>query len=1165
MSKLRIVLRIILGLMLIGMIWIGYRMWAKSSPDYFWTRAQAAESAGHLEAAKIHLQSMVRRFPDHGEARKSLAAVLLELSRKNNGPASYAANPEALTQLNEAARLRPDDLQLQKELLVARLDRAQMKDASDVAARVVKHEPNNPDALFALAWQAVKIKNARAAQGPLNKLKDVPQRRFQTMALALQNAADQRDTAKQQEIAASVCAQAVKLTEDELAALPAAELATLRSLLVRAPALAASAETAQSHASDAVTVLEKLSARIDPKDQKKRNTVAVEAAQIVSILGSQQATALEGKAGAALVERIGKLQTAAVEAGGAAPIVYQQLAWQAFTQGDFRRAVDTLSQGLEAHKNLPAPQRGELIPLHLLASKSLLALRRYEDAGREAQAVLQTPGVSKDAAGRALLLAGTAASAAGRHEAALELHRRAEQTMGQTPEVRIALASSLLTLRKWQEALAHLNALQAVFNVRDEEQQFLAKQHQLTQLMIRWNQLRAHLALKQWKEAQPHLQALQGTPLETRSQAVAAVYLWSQNQRRQAQTLLDAARQKKPDDLLLNQVQVAFLQQAGRGDDAEQLVEHLAESAPNDLNKQLMRVHWRIQQGKREEAAKLIEELTPRFPDASSLQLLKAQNLIALGKNDEALKVAEELRKNPATTALGALVATAVEFQEKDLAGAEKQLEALAGHAPQHGAVRLLQGEVAAAQGDYAAAVDSLGEALDVTAMRSRAQQTLLRSFVLMAEKEGPAAAYQRLLPLVKEHPDDPFLLIIQADLLFKQGQFEQGMALVDRAEQLQPQQPEAPYIKASLWLQRGQGDRALAEVQRALTLAPQHLPSLALAAKLNLAAGKPQDALKQVRAALTQSPQLWDLYLTQAEALVQLKQSDKAVTLLEKVIEQQPKFVQAHRTLAAVHASRQELDEALEVCRRARETLPDDLALATDEVALLCRQDKMAEAQKVAESVAGDPPSVDRALTLAQVFSGVREWEAARNWAERAMALATDEQKPAIHLFLGEVALLEDRARPDAKHKEAARSHFAAVLEKHPQHFVAGNNLAWLLATAFDRPQEAAEIVDRVRGEASVGQLPVNFLDTLAVVYRKAGRAADAERILKQAVDLAPDNPLLLYHRGLALADLGRGPAAQAELTRALELGLPADKETEARQALARLETSEQTSAKDQ
>jgi predicted Zn-dependent protease len=127
-----------------------------------------------------------------------------------------------------------------------------------------------------------------------------------------------------------------------------------------------------------------------------------------------------------------------------------------------------------------------------------------------------------------------------------------------------------------------------------------------------------------------------------------------------------------------------------------------------------------------------------------------------------------------------------------------------------------------------------------------------------------------------------------------------------------------------------------------------------------------------------------------------------------------------------------------------------------------------------------------------------------------------------------------------------AAQSVLKMILQKEPDNFVAGNNLADILATKLDQPAEAREIVDRLRlGRFSKKPLPGDrlnsaFLDTIGVVYHRIG-GTDACQEMVSLFESAriryPSDPRPYLYLGHAYAGLNQPATARNMYAAAIRL----------------------------
>src|SRR5690606_6622569 len=138
-------------------------------------------------------------------------------------------------------------------------------------------------------------------------------------------------------------------------------------------------------------------------------------------------------------------------------------------------------------------------------------------------------------------------------------------------------------------------------------------------------------------------------------------------------------------------------------------------------------------------------KLQADFPQETAPSLLKAYTLIATNKVDEGIEIAESLKSRPEALAAANFLIAAAEMRKNNPEAAATELAEAEARSPDHGLIKLLQGEVSASQGDYAGAIANVGSSLDVIPLRQQARTMLLRSLLMLAAKEGPEAAEAQL------------------------------------------------------------------------------------------------------------------------------------------------------------------------------------------------------------------------------------------------------------------------------------------------------------------------------------------------------------------------------------------------------------------------------------
>jgi tetratricopeptide (TPR) repeat protein len=1174
------------------MLWVGYRVWARGQPDYYWHKAQAAMDAGDRTSAALYLQNLLRRFPEHSRGHQMLAELYLQENKGRDASATYGTTRMALYELSQAARFRPQDLALQKILLSESLAGRQVKEAAVAAARIVdgepdksadgdgivNREPDNPDAVFALAWQAIAEKNWSEAESRLAQLARLASPHvFQATLLLAQRYRDNRQPQAGQDALSNATRFAAGLSAKQLAELPPVARQCLPRVLVASVEQVSDEATASQRAAEALTVMETLR----QSGSRSLGELATDAAQVMLALSAPRgptggSNPRTNPAWAQLDERAEKIRSAAIAAGSGDPLVYYQSAMAASGRGQNEAGLEIIRRGLAAagpaiasrpsaeqksagRKPLPGGQlspasQQALLELHLLAARQLVVAMRFAEAEPYVRYLLD----HSQSAGWGHLLAGSADLYQGKLDAALDHYLHAQTLLGNTLLVRMGLANTLLALQQWKPALVYLAALHVSLEQLTPEERAWAAQHLGSDHQVHFAELRACLAVDEWRDAQRHLETLRGTPWEPQAEALAVNWLSARRPAEVRDRLLQA-RRRFPRDADLLGLELIGLEQAGKTDQALATVEQFAAAAPNDLAAQLLLGQWQLGHHRAAEALQQLQASGPRLAktlqEQTAVAVLEAHALLALGKPQEALALVEPLHPDPGSATAIGVIAFAAGTQLAHSTGAAQTLASAVAAEPRNGLLGLLRGELAISQGKYAEALDDLLPALEVTAIRQQAGASLLRAVALFGQKNTPATAQAKVDELLRKAPDDSILLMAKADLEFQQGRPETALELLGRAERLEPRDPAPIYLKAVTWVRLNHWEQALADARRALEVSPAHLPSLILAAQASLALKQQRAAIAYATAALRVDPTQSVAVLVRAEALRAVGSHDEACKTLEDLIQRQPELADAYQALAAALKAAGQPDKALQVYRRGLGKLPGNAALLTAEITTLAGADRRAEAEKTANEAAGPHPNPSVCLTLGQAFDAAECFDLAKGWFRRALDLADDAKKPAIRFLLGNSALKQGVAKSDPQALAEARDDFAAVVHAESGNYLAANNLAYLLATEFHQPQEALRVIDSVRGKTPIDRLPPPLVHTLATVYHQLGRLEDAQRVLEEALVAKPDQPKLLLELGLVLADGHRPQEARAPLRRALELGLPPKQTAEARQRLASLE----------
>jgi tetratricopeptide (TPR) repeat protein len=186
----------------------------------------------------------------------------------------------------------------------------------------------------------------------------------------------------------------------------------------------------------------------------------------------------------------------------------------------------------------------------------------------------------------------------------------------------------------------------------------------------------------------------------------------------------------------------------------------------------------------------------------------------------------------------------------------------------------------------------------------------------------------------------------------------------------------------------------------------------------------------------------------------------------------------------------------------------------------------------------------------------------------DKARKASADNNLQIVQLLLASNYLERAKDEKDpARHKadiDKAIELYQKIYKDTPRHFVAGNNLAWLLTKERNEPKAARAIIAELRKgrfsdkNVSGARLPLEFLDTLGVVYRATKDSEDASSALEVFKDAAEsryaDNPRVLIHLGQSYASVGKNKEASETLTAGIKLAQRRLKETEDPERKAKL-----------
>ncbi|MGC2108960.1 MAG: tetratricopeptide repeat protein [Candidatus Korobacteraceae bacterium] len=174
-----------------------------------------------------------------------------------------------------------------------------------------------------------------------------------------------------------------------------------------------------------------------------------------------------------------------------------------------------------------------------------------------------------------------------------------------------------------------------------------------------------------------------------------------------------------------------------------------------------------------------------------------------------------------------------------------------------------------------------------------------------------------------------------------------------------------------------------------------------------------------------------------------------------------------------------------------------------------------------------GNPEDREVYINLAQMYSRVKDWDAAEENINKAIEMSTKQEDKDYAIFVA--GSIYERQKKYEKAEEA----FHKVLADDPKNAMALNYLGYMLA---DRGTRLDEALGYIRRAVALDPQNAAYLDSLGWVYYKMGNYDLAEENLRRASERLGDDPTIHDHLGELYQKTGRLKLAATHWQRSLE-----------------------------
>lgn len=453
-----------------------------------------------------------------------------------------------------------------------------------------------------------------------------------------------------------------------------------------------------------------------------------------------------------------------------------------------------------------------------------------------------------------------------------------------------------------------------------------------------------------------------------------------------------------------------------------------------------------------------------------------------------------------------------------------------------------------------------------------------LRQQAAMAFRDGRFADAERVLRLLLERsPGDPAVLGLLGAVLDGEQKYAEAEPFYQAALAKSPPSPTLLNNLGNHYLACGQAEQARPYFERLLTMNPLHANANLQLARLATGQKQGGQALKYLSRVKDSDPAI---VLLRGEALHWAGKRAEALALLEKLAQDPGSDPRVQFSLGMTFARMEFYDRAEAAFSAALARRPADFDVLYNLGRAAARAEHYDRAQRAFEvALRLRPDDVESLFELGRVYAARQDYDHAVYLLAQARKLAPKHVGILLALaraagdggYYPDSALAYDEYLQLQPHDDTARRDRGLVygynakrlddgireltwyVQKHPEDPLGHYDLAVLRAAGNDfekaldelatvlrlSPDSApahytralvlnqlgriAESVPDLQAAVRSNPQDVLALDQLSLAHLTIDQPAEAEKVLRRALALAPDKPEILFHLGRALTHLGR------------------------------------------
>jgi len=534
-------------------------------------------------------------------------------------------------------------------------------------------------------------------------------------------------------------------------------------------------------------------------------------------------------------------------------------------------------------------------------------------------------------------------------------------------------------------------------------------------------------------------------------------------------------------------------------------------------------------QGRRDEAAAIVPRMVDRFPDLVAARLMLAQQLGAAGDNDAAInQIRTALQQKPDDKQARVLLIRTLIIAGDD-AAAMTEANALVDAQPESALAHTVLAAVYTHRQQLDTARAEFRKALELDPGYTRAALALA---ALDLGTNDADAARETIDSLLAADPDNTSALLARAGL---ERRTSGDAAFIEQLRDDLSRNPDNLTLRQTLaraYLRKGEAQAALTLLQGAPADQREQSSLLLLQAQAELAAGRGESAIVTLGQLADLNPRAARPRYMLAAASARVGDLRAAELHLEEGLSLDHDEALAPAQLSVILSAAPSDKERMKLIERLQRAAPDQPLLAATHAQLAARQRDFGTAIDIYEGLRRRyPDREDYVVGLAQTLN-----EAGRQSEAETLLddwVGAHPRSVNARMLLAQMALRSDKPA-------AAIEQYRKVIEVQPDHPVAMNNLAMLIAE--QKPEEALELAER-----GLKQRPndPSFMDTVGLVLLQLGQGQRARDMLGKA-HLATPDPSIAFRYAKALVATGDPDQARRILLQNADKSYPEQAEAE-------------------